>query len=160
MTTISIEGLTKRFGQTVAVDDVSLEVPSGELFFILGPSGCGKTTLLRLIAGFVEPDSGRIRFGDRDVTHLPPNKRNTGMVFQSYALWPHMTVLDNVAYGLRVRRIPAPQRRQRALAALQSVHMEELADRKPNQLSGGSSSASPWPGLSLSSRRSCCSTSP
>ncbi|MHC4775721.1 MAG: ABC transporter ATP-binding protein, partial [Planctomycetota bacterium] len=91
MTTISIEGLTKRFGQTVAVDDVSLEVPSGELFFILGPSGCGKTTLLRLIAGFVEPDSGRIRFGDRDVTHLPPNKRNTGMVFQSYALWPHMT---------------------------------------------------------------------
>jgi iron(III) transport system ATP-binding protein len=141
MTTISIEGLTKRFGQTVAVDDVSLEVPSGELFFILGPSGCGKTTLLRLIAGFVEPDSGRIRFGDRDVTHLPPNKRNTGMVFQSYALWPHMTVLDNVAYGLRVRRIPAPQRRQRASRA-------------------ASSSASPWPGLSLSSRRSCCSTSP
>jgi iron(III) transport system ATP-binding protein len=137
MTTIAIEGLTKRFGQTVAVDDVSLNVSSGELFFILGPSGCGKTTLLRLIAGFAEPDSGRIRFGDRDVTHLPPNKRNTGMVFQSYALWPHMTVLDNVAYGLRVRRVPAPQRRERALAALQSVHMENLADRKPNQLSGG-----------------------
>jgi iron(III) transport system ATP-binding protein len=137
MTTIAIESLTKRFGHTVAVDDVSLDVPSGELFFILGPSGCGKTTLLRLIAGFAEPDAGRIRFGDRDVTHLPPNKRNTGMVFQSYALWPHMTVLENVAYGLRVRRVPAPDRRQRALAALRSVHMEDLADRKPTQLSGG-----------------------
>jgi iron(III) transport system ATP-binding protein len=137
MTAIALEGLTKRFGHTVAVDDVSLDVPSGQLFFILGPSGCGKTTLLRLIAGFAELDSGRIRFGDRDVTHLPPNKRNTGMVFQSYALWPHMTVLENVAYGLRVRRVPAPKRRERALAALRSVHMESLADRKPTQLSGG-----------------------
>ncbi|MHC4065369.1 MAG: ABC transporter ATP-binding protein [Planctomycetota bacterium] len=137
MTTIALEGLTKRFGRTVAVDDVSLNVPSGELFFILGPSGCGQTTLLRLIAGFAAPDSGRIHFGDRDVTHLSPNKRNTGMVFQSYALWPHMTVLDNVAYGLRVRRIRSPQRRERALATLRSVHMEDLADRKPNELSGG-----------------------
>ncbi|MHC4826586.1 MAG: ABC transporter ATP-binding protein [Planctomycetota bacterium] len=134
---IALEGLTKRFGTSVAVDDVSLDVAAGELFFVLGPSGCGKTTLLRLVAGFAEPDAGRIRFDDRDVTHVPPNKRNTGMVFQSYALWPHMTVLDNVAYGLRVRRVPAAGRRDRALAALRSVHMEALAERKPNQLSGG-----------------------
>jgi iron(III) transport system ATP-binding protein len=137
MTSIALQGITKRFGQAVAVDDVSLNVAAGELFFVLGPSGCGKTTLLRMIAGFTEPDAGRIRFGDRDVTHLPANKRNTGMVFQSYALWPHMTVLDNVAYGLRVRRVPAPRRRERALDALRLVHMEALADRRPNQLSGG-----------------------
>ncbi|MHC4218098.1 MAG: ABC transporter ATP-binding protein [Planctomycetota bacterium] len=113
MTTIALEGLTKRFESTPAVDDVSLVVPAGELYFILGPSGCGKTTLLRLVAGFIEPDAGRIRFDERDVTDLPPNKRNTGMVFQSYALWPHMTVLDNVAYGLRVRRVATPERRDR-----------------------------------------------
>jgi iron(III) transport system ATP-binding protein len=137
MTTIALEGLTKRFGAAVAVDDVTLNVPAGELFFVLGPSGCGKTTLLRLVAGFVAPDTGRIRFDDRDVTDVPPNKRNAGMVFQSYALWPHMTVLDNVAFGLRVRRVPAVERRERALAALRSAHMDALADRKPNQLSGG-----------------------
>jgi iron(III) transport system ATP-binding protein len=137
MTTIALEGLTKRFGAAVAVDDVTLSVSAGELFFVLGPSGCGKTTLLRLVAGFVAPDAGRIRFDDRDVTDLPPNKRNTGMVFQSYALWPHMTVLDNVAYGLRVRRVPAARRRERALAALRAAHMDALADRRPSQLSGG-----------------------
>jgi iron(III) transport system ATP-binding protein len=137
MTAIALEGLTKRFGETAAVDGVSLDVAAGELFFVLGPSGCGKTTLLRLLAGFVEPDAGRIRFDDRDVTHLPPNRRNTGMVFQSYALWPHMTVLDNVAYGLRVRRVPGPDRRERARAALRSAHLEHLAQRKPSQLSGG-----------------------
>jgi iron(III) transport system ATP-binding protein len=137
MTTIALEGLTRRFGPTVAVDEVTLHVPTGELFFVLGPSGCGKTTLLRLIAGFVAPDAGRIRFDDRDVTDLPPNKRNAGMVFQSYALWPHMTVLDNVAYGLRVRRVAAAARRDRALAALRAVRMDPLADRRPNELSGG-----------------------
>jgi iron(III) transport system ATP-binding protein len=137
MTAIALEGLTKRFGETTAVDDVSLDVAAGELFFVLGPSGCGKTTLLRLVAGFVEPDAGRIRFDDRDVTDVPPNRRNTGMVFQSYALWPHMTVLDNVAYGLRVRRVPAADRRERARAALRSAHIEHLAQRKPGQLSGG-----------------------
>ncbi len=137
MTSIVLDGLTRRFDQTTAVDDVSLTIPAGELFFVLGPSGCGKTTLLRLIAGFVEPDAGRIRFGDRDVTAVAPNKRNTGMVFQSYALWPHMTVLDNVAYGLRVRRVASAERSERARAALRAVHMEALAGRKPAQLSGG-----------------------
>jgi iron(III) transport system ATP-binding protein len=107
------------------------------LFFLLGPSGCGKTTLLRMIAGFIEPTAGSIRFGEKNVAHLPPNKRNTGMVFQSYALWPHMTVEENVAYGLKVRKIPAAQRAERAMAALKSVHMQDYAKRKPNQLSGG-----------------------
>ncbi len=137
MTTIAIEGLSLRFATTLALDRVSLAIPAGQLFFVLGPSGCGKTTLLRLIAGFLEPDEGRIRFGDRDVTDVAPNKRNTGMVFQSYALWPHMTVFENVAYGLRVRRVPKVERSQRAGAALQSMGMQHLADRKPGQLSGG-----------------------
>ncbi len=137
MTAITIHGLTKQFGATTAVDSVDLKIESGELFFLLGPSGCGKTTLLRMIAGFIEPSAGSIRFGDRDVTLLPPNRRNTGMVFQSYALWPHMTVEENVAYGLVVRKVPASERADRVMAALRSVHMENYAKRKPNQLSGG-----------------------
>jgi iron(III) transport system ATP-binding protein len=101
MTAIRIEGLIKKFGDTVAVSSVNLEIPSGSLFFLLGPSGCGKTTLLRMIAGFTEPTEGRIYFGDRNVARTPANERNTGMVFQNYALWPHMSVFENVAYPLR-----------------------------------------------------------
>ena len=137
MTCIRIEGIAKRFGSTAAVDGVDIEIHTGELFFLLGPSGCGKTTLLRMIAGFIEPSGGQIYFDDSDVTTLPPNKRNTGMVFQSYALWPHMTVAENVAYGLRVRKVDAASRKQRVAAALESVQMGEYAQRKPNQLSGG-----------------------
>lgn len=137
MTAITLKGVTKRFGATTAVDSVDLTINSGELFFLLGPSGCGKTTLLRMIAGFIEPTAGRLFFGDDDVTWLPPNKRLAGMVFQSYALWPHMTVFDNVAYGLTVRKIPLTEKRDRAMAALRSVRMAEYAERKPNQLSGG-----------------------
>jgi len=137
MTAITIKNLTKYFGSTAAVNGVDLTINSGELFFLLGPSGCGKTTLLRMIAGFIEPSAGSISFGDHDVTHLPPNKRNAGMVFQSYALWPHMTVADNVAYGLEVRKTPAAEKQERVEAALRSVRMEEYASRKPNQLSGG-----------------------
>jgi iron(III) transport system ATP-binding protein len=137
MSAITLQGLTKRFGPVTAVDGVSLEITSGELFFLLGPSGCGKTTLLRMIAGFTPPTAGRIAFGDRDVTHDPPNRRNTGMVFQSYALWPHMTVLENVAFGLRVRRVRGAARREQAMAALRSVRMEEEAERRPGELSGG-----------------------
>lgn len=137
MTRITIEGVTRRFGPTVAVDGVDLAISAGELFFILGPSGCGKTTLLRILAGFVRPDAGRIRFGDRDVTDVPANKRHAAMVFQSYALWPHMTVLENVSYGLRVRRVPPAERRQRAMAALRAAHLDTLSDRKPAELSGG-----------------------
>ncbi|MGD9692996.1 MAG: ABC transporter ATP-binding protein [Phycisphaerales bacterium] len=134
---ISISSLTKRFGATTAVDNVSLTINPGELFFLLGPSGCGKTTILRMLAGFTEPTSGSIHFADRDVTRLPPEKRRVGMVFQSYALWPHMTVLENVEFGLRQRKLPRPERRQRAAEALALVQMDQYAQRKPAQLSGG-----------------------
>jgi iron(III) transport system ATP-binding protein len=137
MTAITLQGLSKHFGRIVAVDGVDLRIDSGELFFLLGPSGCGKTTLLRMIAGFIEPTAGKIHFGEKEVTWLPPNKRNAGMVFQSYALWPHMTVYDNVAYGLTVRRIPPAEKKQRVMKALGTVRMAEYAQRKPNQLSGG-----------------------
>ncbi|MBL1216650.1 MAG: ABC transporter ATP-binding protein [Planctomycetes bacterium] len=137
MTPIVLEGLRKAYGATLAVDDVSLRIEAGELFFLLGPSGCGKTTLLRMIAGFVTPTKGRIRLGDVDVTDLPPEKRETGMVFQNYALWPHMSVFDNVAFGLTVRKVSRSQRSERVLEALRIVRMAEYADRKPNELSGG-----------------------
>lgn len=137
MISVSIEGVRKRFGEAEALKGIDLVIQPGELFFLLGPSGCGKTTLLRSIAGFYIPEVGRIRFGDDDVTRLPPHKRNTGMMFQSYALWPHMTVLENVAFGLEERRLPKPEVRERALAALASVKMEAYAERRPNQLSGG-----------------------
>ncbi len=137
MTVIALRSITKRFGQTTAVDSVDLTINRGELFFLLGPSGCGKTTLLRMIAGFIEPTRGRIMFGEEDVTPLPPNRRNTGMVFQSYALWPHMTVADNVAYGLKIRKIVGTERSDRIAAALKAVRMLDYAKRKPNQLSGG-----------------------
>ncbi len=119
------------------VDRVSLDIEPGELFFLLGPSGCGKTTLLRMIAGFIIPDAGSVRFGDRDVTDAPPQHRNTGMVFQSYALWPHMTVAGNVSFGLEVRKTPADELARRVAEALKLVRMDAYAARKPNQLSGG-----------------------
>jgi iron(III) transport system ATP-binding protein len=137
MITITIENLVKRFGEHTALDGISLRVDAGELFFLLGPSGCGKTTLLRHIAGFYVPDSGRILFGDDDVTMVPPHKRNTAMMFQSYALWPHMTVAKNVAFGLEERRLPSQEIDKRVKEALSSVRMEAYADRKIAQLSGG-----------------------
>ena len=137
MTGITLKNVTKEFGQAVAVDRVSFEVAPGELYFLLGPSGCGKTTILRMIAGFGNPDEGDILFGDRRVNDVPAHKRDTGLVFQSYALWPHMNVSGNVAYGLVERRIPKNQRDERVRKALRSVHMESYAERMPNQLSGG-----------------------
>jgi len=137
MVPITLEALIKRFGSTTAVDSVSLRIEPGELFFLLGPSGCGKTTLLRMIAGFVEPTSGRVRLGEKDVTNLPPEKRQTGMVFQNYALWPHMSVGENVGFGLAVRKIARSERDQRIKEALDAVRMGTFIKRKPNELSGG-----------------------
>ena len=137
MISIRIENLTKCFGDTIALHSLSLTISPGEIFFLLGPSGCGKTTLLRSIAGFYPPDGGKIFFGDEDVTSLPPHLRNTGMMFQSYALWPHMTVAQNVAFGLEERKVPRAEIDQRVAAALASVKMGEYAARKINQLSGG-----------------------
>lgn len=134
---VRIEDAVKYFGTVHAVDHITLEIEPGEIFFLLGPSGCGKTTLLRTIAGFHTPDSGRIWIGDRDVTALPPHKRNTGMVFQSYALWPHMTVAENVAFGLDVRRVPRAEVAVRVKRALEAVHMADRAGSRPNMLSGG-----------------------
>jgi len=137
MISITIDNLVKRFGEQIALNGISLKIEPGEIFFLLGPSGCGKTTLLRNIAGFYIPEGGRILFGDDDVTTLPPHKRNTGMMFQSYALWPHMTVAKNVAFGLEERKVPAAEIEQRVAAALASVKMEKYASRKIAQLSGG-----------------------
>lgn len=137
MTAITIDKVLKTFGDVRAVDEVSVSIEAGELFFLLGPSGCGKTTLLRLLAGFYTPDSGRILFNDSDVSDTPPHRRNTGMVFQNYALWPHMTVSQNLAFGLEMHKIPRDQRKERVRRALESVHLDALAERLPNQLSGG-----------------------
>src|SRR3954466_9091077 len=137
MISIRIQQLTKRFGAVTALRHLDLTIAPGELFFLLGPSGCGKTTLLRGLAGFYVPEGGRIFLGDEDVTHLEPHRRNTGMMFQSYALWPHMTAAENVAFGLEERKVAAPEIKRRVAEALASVRMESYADRKPNQLSGG-----------------------
>jgi ABC-type Fe3+/spermidine/putrescine transport system ATPase subunit len=134
---IAIHELSKRFGTVLAVDRVSLEIVDGELFTLLGPSGCGKTTLLRLIAGFHRPDAGRILFGERVVNDLPPHARHIGMVFQNYALWPHMTVFQNVAYGLRLRRLRGGALKDRVEEGLRKVNLSGLGARYPGQLSGG-----------------------
>ncbi len=137
MDDIIIKNATKRFGKTMAVDHVSLEIEAGSLFFLLGPSGCGKTTLLRMIAGFCDIEDGDILFGDRSLKAVAPGKRNTAMVFQNYALWPHLSVHGNVAYGLEERGVPTAERRGRVREALRAVRMEEYEFRKPNELSGG-----------------------
>ncbi|MBL9121572.1 MAG: ABC transporter ATP-binding protein [Phycisphaerae bacterium] len=137
MTAIRLEKLKKAYGETVAVADVDLDLKKGELTFLLGPSGCGKTTILRMIAGFIEPTAGRILFDGKDVSGLPANQRNTGMVFQSYALWPHMTVAENVAFGLEVRKRPTAEVRTKVNEALEMVKMGHLGARRPTELSGG-----------------------
>jgi putative spermidine/putrescine transport system ATP-binding protein len=134
---VRLEGISKRFGDVNAVDDVTLEVARGEFFTMLGPSGSGKTTTLRLIAGFERPDAGRIELGGADVTRVAPYARDVNTVFQDYALFPHMTVQENVEYGLRVRRVARRQRRGQAAEALERVRLGGLGARKPIQLSGG-----------------------
>jgi putative spermidine/putrescine transport system ATP-binding protein len=134
---VHVEGLRKRYGDVIALAGVDLAVHAGEFFTFLGPSGSGKTTLLRLIAGFDRPDSGRIELGGRDVTQIPPYARDVNTVFQDYALFPHMTVAQNIEYGLRVRHVPRAARRERVSKALDMVRLPGLGSRKPAQLSGG-----------------------
>jgi len=134
---ITVENLTKLFGSQAAVSEVSLSVEEGEMFTLLGPSGCGKTTLLRLLAGFYTPDAGEIRFGDRVVNDVPPHERGIGMVFQNYALWPHMTVSENVSYGLKLRKVSKSEMIARVGAVLEKVGLTGLGERYPGQLSGG-----------------------
>ena len=134
---VRLVGVRKRFGDVVAVDGVDLEVHEGEFFSMLGPSGSGKTTCLRLIAGFEAPTDGRVELAGRDVTDLAPYERDVNTVFQDYALFPHMTVQENVEYGLRVKKVPRDERRERAADALAMVQLAALGDRKPSQLSGG-----------------------
>lgn len=137
MARIQLEGLSKRFGTVTALDNLTLEVREGEFFTLLGPSGCGKTTTLRLIAGLEVPTAGRILIDGRDVTHVPANRRNVGMVFQNYALFPHLNVFENVAFGLRARGLPKSVVDERVRKALRLVHLAHLETRKPSQLSGG-----------------------
>ncbi|HJU46810.1 MAG TPA: ABC transporter ATP-binding protein [Gaiellaceae bacterium] len=134
---ILLRGVTKRYGGVVAVDEIGLEVARGEFFTMLGPSGSGKTTTLRLIAGFERPDAGTIELAGRDVSGLPPFDRPVNTVFQDYALFPHLTVRENVEYGLRVKRVRRAERRERAGEALRLVRLEDYGSRKPSQLSGG-----------------------
>ena len=134
---VELERVSKSFVDIHAVREISLEIPQGEFFSLLGPSGCGKTTTLRMIAGFEHPTSGEIRLMGEPVQHLPPNRRNVNMVFQNYALFPHLSVYDNVAFGLQVRRVPSDEIRPRVVEALRMVRLPGLERRKPNQLSGG-----------------------
>ncbi|MEA4882432.1 MAG: ABC transporter ATP-binding protein [Clostridia bacterium] len=134
---VKLAGLDKWFGKNHVVRDLHLDIKPGTMTTFLGPSGCGKTTTLRMIAGFQEPDHGRISIGDRDITDVPAYRRNTAMVFQEYALFPHMTVAENVGYGLLVRGIRADERKRRVRAALELVELDGMGDRFPGQLSGG-----------------------
>jgi putative spermidine/putrescine transport system ATP-binding protein len=137
MSFLELQGLSKRFDDFTAVNDCSLSVAKGEFVCLLGPSGCGKTTTLQMVAGFVSPSQGRILLDGKDITSVSPEKRGLGIVFQSYALFPHMTVAENVAFGLEMRGVPAPERRLRVGEALELVHLKSLTDRYPRELSGG-----------------------
>jgi spermidine/putrescine transport system ATP-binding protein len=134
---IVVDRLVKEFGDVRAVNDVTLEIPAGEFFSMLGPSGCGKTTTLRVIAGFEEPDAGRVLLNGEDVTFVSPKKRHVNMVFQDYALFPHMTVADNVAFGLKLKKVPAAESRERVNEMLEVVRLKGYEGRRPAELSGG-----------------------
>jgi len=134
---VSIRNITKRFGKVVALNDISVDIQQGEIFALLGPSGCGKSTLLRVISGFESPSEGELLLDGKDMSSLPPNKRPINMVFQSYAVFPHMNVEENVAYGLKMEKVPAFEITERVALALEQVHLADFARRKPDQLSGG-----------------------
>ncbi len=137
MPALHLERIVKKYGKVRAVDDLTLDVRDGELLTLLGPSGCGKTTVLRCVSGFVRPDSGEIYLGDRKITEIAPQKRGIGLVFQNYALWPHMTVFENLAFGLRIKKLSRDEMMSKVESALTLVRLEGLGDRFPRQLSGG-----------------------
>jgi spermidine/putrescine transport system ATP-binding protein len=137
VTMVELRQVTKRFGSFIAVDYVSLDVRAGEFLTLLGPSGCGKTTILRMISGFEQPTTGRVLLEGQDVTELPPYRRDVNQVFQSYALFPHLNVLDNVCFGLRMKKVPRDEMRRRAARAVELVSLQGFERRKPHQLSGG-----------------------
>jgi putative spermidine/putrescine transport system ATP-binding protein len=137
MSNVRLEGIVKRYGPVVAAQIDELDVGNGEVVALLGPSGCGKTTTLRIVAGLVEQDAGKLTFGDRDVSDVPPERRNAAMVFQNYALFPHMTVYQNIAFGLEVRKISKPEIARKVGAVLDLVKLPGMAERLPKQLSGG-----------------------
>lgn len=137
MVSIKLEKVTKRFGDVIAVDNLSIEIDDGEFVALLGPSGCGKTTTLLMIAGIYKPTEGYIYFDDEIVNDIPPKDRNIGMVFQSYALYPHMSVFDNIAFPLKLKKVPKDEIRKRVVEVTKILGIEELLDRKPSQLSGG-----------------------
>jgi len=153
---IRLVGLEKRFGAVRAVDGVSLDVQAGEFFSLLGPSGCGKTTTLRMIGGFEVPTAGRVLLRGRDITKDPPDKRPVNMVFQQYALFPHMDVFENVAFGLRRKKAGKEEIKRRVAEILELVELAGKERRKPRQLSGGRWR---WPGRWSTARGRCCSTS-
>ena len=134
---ITVENLTKKFGNTTAVDNLSVTMESGKMIALLGPSGCGKTTILNMLSGILPATSGKIFFDDQDVTALPPEKRNIGLVFQNYALYPHMTVLENICFPLEIKKVPKKQRIAKAKELAELVRISEYLDRKPAELSGG-----------------------
>ena len=137
MPELRLVNIVKTYGKLRAIDHLNLTVEDGELLTLLGPSGCGKTTTLRAVTGFVSPDSGDIYIGDRRISDIPPEKRGIGLVFQNYALWPHMTVFQNLAFGLQLKKMPKPQIEKKVAEGLAIVKLEELEDRYPRQLSGG-----------------------
>ena len=150
MPEVKLDGVTKRYGKVTAVDHLNLTVRDGEILTLLGPSGCGKTTTLRCIAGFIIPDEGRIFLGKEEVTRLPPEKRDIGFVFQNYALWPHMTVFQNLAFGLQLRHTPREEIRQRVREVLSLVRLSGMEDRYPRQLSRATTAGGAGPGVSAS----------
>jgi len=137
MTRVQVQGIVKSFGDTLAIEGVSLDVRPGELFTLVGPSGCGKTTLLRIIAGLLDQDTGSVIFNEDRMDDVPPYLRNIGVVFQSYAIFPHLTVAENIAYGLKARRVPADRIAAKVAEVGRLVQLEGLLDRMPSQLSGG-----------------------
>lgn len=157
---VELRSLRKAYGDNTIINNFNLTINNGEFITILGPSGCGKTTVLRLIAGFEEANGGQIILDGEDVTNIPAEQRHVNTVFQSYALFPHMTIFDNVAFGLRMQKVPESEIKTRVLEALRMVQLEDMANRKPTQLSGGQQQRIAIARAVVTNRKFCCWTNP